>query len=257
MEAQLARENETRAGALAPTPEMQRQAADLAARQRARSTLGAAKLTAQDMGAIFAGGSGNMSTQGSWRDRLYGLGSEYGPYAMAIPGAQTYAAGAYRPYEDVLQESAREAGLPAIAAQTLVDTWDDMQPWPEVPALWTALPGTLRLGVVTNCSTALAGRAVRRLGHRMDVVIAAEQAGAYKPDARPYQRALEQLALPPSRVLFVAGSPADIPGASGVGMPVIWHNRLGLERSPGTQAPVAEIGSLARLPQCIVPAAPR
>ncbi|MCC6771538.1 MAG: HAD-IA family hydrolase [Gemmatimonadaceae bacterium] len=171
--------------------------------------------------------------------------------------ALTYAAGAYRPYEDVLQDSAREAGLPAIAAQTLVDTWDGMQPWPEVPALWTALPGTLRLGVVTNCSTALAGRAVRRLGHRMDVVVAAEQAGAYKPDARPYQRALEQLALPPSRVLFVAGSPADIPGASGVGMPVIWHNRLGLERSPGTQAPVAEIGSLARLPQCIVPAAPR
>ena len=95
MEAKPAGEIEARAGALAQTPEMQRQAADLAARQRARFTLGAAKLTAQDMGAIFAGKSGNMSMQGGLRDRMYGLGLEYGPYAMAIPGAQTYAAGAY------------------------------------------------------------------------------------------------------------------------------------------------------------------
>ncbi|MCC6773245.1 MAG: haloacid dehalogenase, partial [Gemmatimonadaceae bacterium] len=54
--------------------------------------------------------------------------------------ALTYAAGAYRPYEDVLRQSAHEAGLPSTAAQTLVDTWDDMSPWPEVPALWAELP---------------------------------------------------------------------------------------------------------------------
>lgn len=95
MEAKPAGEVEARAGALAQTPEMQRQAADLTARQRARTTLGAAKLTAQDMGAMLAGPGANMSAQGGLRDRLYGIGSEYGPYAMAIPGAQTYAAGAY------------------------------------------------------------------------------------------------------------------------------------------------------------------
>ena len=96
MEAKPAGEIEAYTQALAQTPELQRQAADLEARQRARATLGAAKLTAQDVGAIFAGGSSvNMSAQGGLRDRLYGLGSEYGPYAMAIPGAQTYAAGAY------------------------------------------------------------------------------------------------------------------------------------------------------------------
>lgn len=169
----------------------------------------------------------------------------------------TYAAGAYRPYEDVLRQSALEAGLSAVVVQTLLNTWDGMAPWPEVPALWPALPGTLRLGVVTNCSTALAERAVRQVGHRMDVVVAAERAGAYKPDARPYQLALDELVLPPSRVLFVAGSPADIPGARGVGMPVIWHNRLRLERPAGPEAPLAEIGSLARLPQYIVSAASR
>ncbi len=170
--------------------------------------------------------------------------------------ALTYAAGDYRPYEELLSQSALEAGLPAAVAETLVERWDEMAPWPEVPEMWTALPPTLRLGVVTNCSTALAERAVRRLGRDMDVVVAAEQAGAYKPDARPYRRALDQLALPPSRVLFVAGSPSDIPGARGVGMPVIWHNRLGLERPPGGEAPLAEIPSLALIPGWIVPPTP-
>jgi 2-haloacid dehalogenase len=39
---------------------------------------------------------------------------------------------------------------------------------------------------------------------------------------------LKELKIDPARALFVAGSPADLPGATGVGMPVFWHNRLGL-----------------------------
>ena len=39
---------------------------------------------------------------------------------------------------------------------------------------------------------------------------------------------MEELKIEPARALFVAGSPADLPGASGVGMAVFWHNRLGL-----------------------------
>ena len=34
--------------------------------------------------------------------------------------------------------------------------------------------------------------------------------------------------MEPAQALFVAGSPADLPGATSVGMPVFWHNRLGL-----------------------------
>ena len=34
--------------------------------------------------------------------------------------------------------------------------------------------------------------------------------------------------IPPQRTLFVAGSASDVPGAKGVGMPVFWHNRVGL-----------------------------
>lgn len=175
--------------------------------------------------------------------------------------ALTYAAGDYRPYESLVHESASVAGLPPAMADALLERWDELAPWPEVPATLAALGATHRLGVVTNCSNALAQRAVARLGAPVDVVVAAERAGAYKPDARPYRLALDELAqripgLTPARVLFVAGSPFDIPGAGGVGMPVVWHNRLQLERPAAVGAPHAEIATLDTL-SALLAIAPR
>ncbi|MEP7380978.1 MAG: HAD-IA family hydrolase [Gemmatimonadota bacterium] len=159
----------------------------------------------------------------------------------------TYAAGNYRPYAALVHESAAVAGLPSAIADALLESWDRIEPWPEVAEVLRSLGGRRRIGVVTNCSTTLAARAIARLGYPVDVVVAAERAGAYKPDARPYQLALRELGLPPARVLFVAGSPYDIPGAGGVGMPVVWHNRLQLVRPPGVGEPYREIASLHAL----------
>jgi hypothetical protein len=58
---------------------------------------------------------------------------------------------------------------------------------------------------------------------------------------------LDALALPAGRVLFVAGSPYDIPGAGQVGMDVWWHNRVGMPARPGPR-PIAEHRSLDPLP---------
>jgi 2-haloacid dehalogenase len=41
---------------------------------------------------------------------------------------------------------------------------------------------------------------------------------------------LAMLGTDAARTLFVAGSAADVAGAKGVGMPVFWHNRMGLQR---------------------------
>ena len=59
--------------------------------------------------------------------------------------------------------------------------------------------------------------------------------------AEPYRRALDALALPTGRVLFVARSPYDIPGAGRLGRDVWWHNRIG---TPGRPVLVAEHRSL-------------
>lgn len=138
-----------------------------------------------------------------------------------------YAAGQYRPWESLVAEAAADVGLPGSVSADLVEIWDRLEPWAEVPEVLPRL-GVSKLGVVTNCSESLAVRAAQRVPAHLAVVVSAERAGAYKPDPRPYQLALAELEIPPERVLFVAGSPSDIKGAARAGMRVFWHNRLGL-----------------------------
>lgn len=158
----------------------------------------------------------------------------------------TYGAGDYIPYESVLAQAARVEGLDDQLALRLTARWDELQPWPEAPAVLHQLSGAVRLGVVTNCSTALADRAAARLGVGLDVLATAEEAGAYKPRPQPYRLALERLDLRPEQVLFVAGSPFDLAGAAGLGLPVWWHNRIQMDRG-ALPAPIAEHQSLAPL----------
>jgi HAD superfamily hydrolase (TIGR01509 family) len=82
--------------------------------------------------------------------------------------------------------------------------------------------------VVTNSSIALAKVAVAALGVSISTVITAEEAGYYKPHPQPYRLALQRLGCDAEQVLFVAGSPADVLGASTMGMSVYWHNRVNL-----------------------------
>ena len=140
----------------------------------------------------------------------------------------TYGAGRYHAYEELVHAAALATGLPASAGMALCREWDDLRPWPEAPQVLEQLASHVKLAVVTNCSEALACRAVAATGVTFDVVVTSERAAWYKPRPEPYQLALRELSLPAGRVLFVAGSPYDITGAGGVGMPVFWHNRIGL-----------------------------
>jgi 2-haloacid dehalogenase len=156
--------------------------------------------------------------------------------------ALTYEAGAYRPYEEIVKEAARGADVPIDAANALIERWDELTAWPEVPDVLRAL--AVPMAIATNCSEALAQRAVSRVGVAFDVVISAERARAYKPRPEPYRLALQELSLPPERVLFVAGSAYDVDGAAEVGMDVYWHNRAGLPRTASKHQPLIETASL-------------
>jgi 2-haloacid dehalogenase len=151
----------------------------------------------------------------------------------------TYGAGPYRPYEDLVDQSAAQVGLPRSMVGQLVSRWDELAPWPGVVATLRVLRDQYRLAVVTNCSEELAERAAARAGE-FDVIVSSQRAGYYKPHERPYQLMLEELGVPAARTLFVAGSPFDLPGATRVGMPVFWHNHIGLSRPPGLPLPLAE-----------------
>ncbi|MEU0478334.1 HAD-IA family hydrolase [Streptosporangium sp. NPDC006013] len=158
----------------------------------------------------------------------------------------TYAAGGYRPYEALVVEAGRAHGIGAGAIEALIARWDGLAPWPEAPGVVAEVARAVKVGVVTNCSDDLGHRAVMRVGVPFDVIVTAEAAGAYKPRPEPYRLALDTLGIPAERVLFVAGSRYDIPGAGGVGMPVWWHNRIHMDRGD-LPAPLAEHDSLTPL----------
>jgi 2-haloacid dehalogenase len=131
----------------------------------------------------------------------------------------------YRPFEDIVRESAAGVGVDPKRAAELLRRWGEFEPWPDVPPVLERLEGTRRF-VVTNCSRKLGRLAAFRAG-RFELVVTAEEAGAYKPDPLPYRMALERLGLDAAQVLFVAGSAHDVGGAARVGMDVYWANRGG------------------------------
>ena len=140
----------------------------------------------------------------------------------------TYGQGVYRPYEDIVRAAAEQSGVGLHCADELVRRWDELPSWPETVSVLGELARRTPLGVATNCSIELGRRAVARCGVAFAAIVTAEEAGFYKPRPEPYRAVLGKLGTEPARTLFVAGSAADVPGAKGVGMPVYWHNRMGL-----------------------------
>jgi 2-haloacid dehalogenase len=140
----------------------------------------------------------------------------------------TYRAGAYRPYETVVREAAVGSDTDPWCADELIRRWSELTPWPETPEVVAALARRVPLGIATNCSTELGRRAAERSGGLFAAIVTAEEVGYYKPQPQPYRAVVTMLATDPARTLFVAGSAADVPGAKGIGMPVYWHNRMGL-----------------------------
>ena len=161
---------------------------------------------------------------------------------------RTYGCGAYRPYETLVREAAQAVGLDVAHADRLDTSWRRLAPWPEAYPVVSGLRATHRLGVVTNCSEEKGRNAAARIGVAFDVVVTAERAGYYKPDPRPYRIALEALALPPERVLFVAGSGYDLFGTHAVGLDTYWHNRAGIPAPAGAPPPLVESATLHGLP---------
>ena len=160
----------------------------------------------------------------------------------------TYGCGAYRPYETLVREAARDVGLPEGLGDELERRWPELQTWPEAPGVLKQLG--LPLAVATNCSNRLGRLAADRVGVPFAVIETAESVGFYKPRPEVYRAVLQRLGAAPGRTLFVAGSASDVPGAKAVGMAVYWHNRIGLAPRDDTQPEFLE-ASLEPLLSCL------
>ena len=160
----------------------------------------------------------------------------------------TYQCGAYVDYEMLVRQAAENVGLPRSAPDALRQNWGNLKPWSGAKEALERLQPHCKLAVVTNCSIALGRQAASILPIRWDLIVTAEEAGFYKPNAPPYLLALEKLGVDVKDAAFVAGSSYDMLGTAPIGLRTYWHNRIGLKPVDGSAAPDIESPTLEALP---------
>ena len=155
--------------------------------------------------------------------------------------------------EDILGRIARTAGLAADMGP-YVDLFfqitTKVELYPEVLPVLTAL-APARCGIVSNADHEHLSAWPGSLP--VEFILISEALGAYKPDPRVFEAALERLGLPPHEVLHVGDSDVDdVQGARAAGLRVAWINRDGRQRRAGVPAPDFELRDLSALPALIV-----
>ena len=82
--------------------------------------------------------------------------------------------------------------------------------------------------------------------------VSSEVVASYKPDAGPFERALEIINLPLERVIHVGDSPyADVVGAAQIGLATVWVNRYDDPYPEDLPRPMWEFPDLSPVPGLI------
>jgi 2-haloacid dehalogenase len=176
--------------------------------------------------------------------------------AMAMVDALT---GGSTPFNDMMEAAMRRrlrlAGSDeerAVSALALVST---MPAYLEAPGALESLRARgLKLGVLSQSSAESADAVLRFAGlrDRLELVLSAQDSGAYKPDLRPYRMALEQTGVGGGEVCFVSTHWWDVAGAKRAGLRTAWVARR--ERSLLDTVPVPDYTGrdLAEVAEAIV-----
>ena len=130
--------------------------------------------------------------------------------------------------EAALRRRLRLAGRDEGGAAEALELMGTMPAYLEAPAALETLRGRgVHLAVLSQSAADAADRVLRFAGlrDRLELVMSAQDAGAYKPDPRPYRMALERMGAEPGEVCFVATHWWDVAGAKRVGMRTGWVAR--------------------------------
>jgi 2-haloacid dehalogenase len=135
--------------------------------------------------------------------------------------------------------------------QRLMDLYLELDAYPEVPAMLSALKAAgLRTGVLSNGAPKMLDAAIGSAGlsDLLDYSLSIEDVGIYKPDPRVYQLAVDRVGVEAGQICFMSSNAWDAYGASHFGFRVVWVNRFAQppEQIPGK--PDSEIEDLSALP---------
>jgi 2-haloalkanoic acid dehalogenase type II len=178
-------------------------------------------------------------------------------YAEIEPIVQ---AGPYRSYRDVLQETARRVArrfdweLGEADAAFLPESLERWPPFPDTgPALSRLASAGYRLGILSNVDTDLLVRTLRQLEVSFDLLVTAQEVGAYKPALAHFTAARQRV----GGALWLHAAQSwfhDVVAAREAGVPVAWINRKAEPPGEGG-APVRVVADLRELADWLTPPA--
>jgi 2-haloacid dehalogenase len=172
--------------------------------------------------------------------------------------------GGYVPYREVLGAVAQRMGAEYGAAlsdrdaEQLAKSVPEWPAFPDTVAALARLATRYRLGVLSNIDDDLFAGTAAHLGVPFDPVVTAQQVSSYKPALQNFHALLDQVGVPPVRVLHVAQSVFhDIAPATELGLSCVWvdrrQGRPGGATPPSDVAPKWGVTGLAELAELLCP----
>ncbi|HEX4240822.1 MAG TPA: haloacid dehalogenase type II [Steroidobacteraceae bacterium] len=118
-------------------------------------------------------------------------------------------------------------------AEILISSIGRMPPFPEVVPTLSKLKGAgYKLAIISNTDDEIIAGNVAQLEGRIDRVITAQQAQAYKPSAQMFRHAWKSIGTGPGRLVHICASPhLDLAAAHDLGFRAVWVDR-GTGRRP-------------------------
>lgn len=164
-------------------------------------------------------------------------------------------AGRYRDFWTLTEEAldfAAEAvgGLSTEARTRLLDAYRELDAYPEVPDVLTALKARgAAIAILSNGSPEMLRTAVQAagIGDLLDDVLSVDGLHAFKTDPRTYDLVLKRFRVTADEVSFQSSNRWDIAGAKAFGFRCAWINRSGAPDEYREFAPDRTLTNLAGL----------
>lgn len=176
--------------------------------------------------------------------------------AMAMVDALT---GGSTPFTEMMEAAMRRrlrlAGTDEERAVSALELVSTMPAYLEAPGALESLRARgLKLGVLAQSAAESADAVLRFAGlrDRLELVLSAQDSGAYKPDPRPYRMALEQTGSSGGEVCFVSTHWWDVAGAKRAGLRTGWVARRERSLLDTVPAPDYTGRDLAEVAEAIV-----
>lgn len=183
-------------------------------------------------------------------------------YAAVEPEVQ---AETYRPYREVLAESARRVAAALGWSITLEEaaflpaSFPSWRPFPDTNPALERLAAWARLGILSNVDDDLLAETLRHFPVSFPLIVTAQQVRSYKPALGHFLEARRRIGRGTPWVHVAQSYFHDVVPARRLGLAVVWVNRKGESAPPGGVRATWEVRDLGeavrRLEQVELPAA--